>query len=89
MASVSVSISFSNSRGLTVPRDIDAPEVDTREDEITKTLRDIGVGYTHRNDSLIAENAVEGERIKALLQVRYFISVLPIISLFSSERRRC
>ena len=41
-----------------------------REDEIAKTLRHIGVDYTHRNDSLIAENAVEGERIKAMLEVR-------------------
>ena len=44
------------------------------EDEVAKTLRDVGVDYyTHRNESLIAENAVEGERIKVLIEVRCLV----------------
>lgn len=44
-----------------------APVVD-QDDEISKTLKHIGVNYTHRNESLIAENVVEKERIKVLLE---------------------
>lgn len=40
-----------------------------QDDEISKTLKHIGVNYTHRNESLIAENVVEKERIKVLLAV--------------------
>ena len=61
------------------------------EDEIAKTLRDIGVDYTHRNDSLIAENAVEGERIKALLQVRslvWKISHTVLISITTWQQKK-
>ena len=43
------------------------------EDDIAKTLKDVGVNYTHRNESLIAENAVEGERIKVLIEVRCLV----------------
>ena len=39
-------------------------------DEISKTLKDIGVTYTHRNESLVAENPIEGERMKVLVEVR-------------------
>lgn len=34
------------------------------EDAIQKTLKDIGVRYTHRNDDLMAENVIQGQRLK-------------------------
>jgi hypothetical protein len=49
---------------------IDVPVVAKDEDEVAKTLRDVGVDYyTHRNENIIAENAVEVERMKLLLKV--------------------
>ncbi|EKM52602.1 uncharacterized protein PHACADRAFT_261138 [Phanerochaete carnosa HHB-10118-sp] len=50
--------------------DDDAPAVDDQEDEISKTLKDVGVTYTHRNEALIVDNAIEGERIKVLMESR-------------------
>ncbi|KAH9856351.1 P-loop containing nucleoside triphosphate hydrolase protein [Lenzites betulinus] len=44
------------------------PEVDHKSDDIEKTLKTIGVHYTHRNDDLIAENAIEGQRMQIMLQ---------------------
>ncbi|PSS30856.1 hypothetical protein PHLCEN_2v2583 [Hermanssonia centrifuga] len=44
-----------------------APKVE-RESDIQKTLNDIGVNYTHRNEDLIVENVIEGQRIKAMIK---------------------
>jgi hypothetical protein len=49
---------------------IDVPVVAKDEDEVAKTLRDVGVDYyTHRNENIIAENVVEAERMKLLFEV--------------------
>ncbi|GJF00382.1 P-loop containing nucleoside triphosphate hydrolase protein [Phanerochaete sordida] len=48
--------------------DDDAPAIDDRDNEISKTLRDVGITYTHRNENLIANNRIEGEKIKALME---------------------
>ncbi|KAH9922295.1 P-loop containing nucleoside triphosphate hydrolase protein [Epithele typhae] len=37
-------------------------------DDIERTLGALGVQYTHRNDDLIAENAIEGERMRKLIE---------------------
>ncbi|KAI0830128.1 P-loop containing nucleoside triphosphate hydrolase protein [Trametes gibbosa] len=44
------------------------PQVNHKPDDIEKTLTAIGVHYTHRNDDLIAENAIEGQRMHMMLQ---------------------
>ena len=50
--------------------------IEKQEDEVSKTLKDVGVDYyTHRNENLITENAVEGERMKVLLEVRQSNSI--------------
>ncbi len=36
--------------------------------DIEKTLNAIGIQYTHRNDDLIAESAIEGQRMRKLIQ---------------------
>ncbi|KAH9893907.1 P-loop containing nucleoside triphosphate hydrolase protein [Cubamyces lactineus] len=46
------------------------PEVENKPNDIEKTLTAIGVHYTHRNDDLIAENAIEGQRMQLMLQER-------------------
>ena len=38
------------------------------EDDIQKTLKDIGVQYTHRNENLIAENDIQRQRIKHIME---------------------
>ena len=57
----------------------DAPVVEERDDDISKTLKDVGVTYTHKNESLIANNAIEGERIKALMEVDFYPDTRSII----------
>ena len=46
-----------------------APEVKHEPNDVEKTLSALGVQYTHRNDDLIAENAIEGQRMRRLLEV--------------------
>lgn len=36
--------------------------------DIEKTLSALGIQYTHRNDDLIAESAIEGQRMLKLIQ---------------------
>ncbi|KAI0744759.1 P-loop containing nucleoside triphosphate hydrolase protein [Earliella scabrosa] len=45
-----------------------APEVKQEPNDIEKTLSAIGVKYTHRNDDLIAESTIEGQRMQKLLE---------------------
>ena len=42
---------------------------DPGRDDVHKILNDIGVGYTHRNEQLIKNNAIEERRVRALLEV--------------------
>ncbi|KAI0370889.1 P-loop containing nucleoside triphosphate hydrolase protein [Pilatotrama ljubarskyi] len=44
------------------------PEVKHKPNDIEKTLNAIGVHYTHRNDDLIAESAIEGQRMQKMLE---------------------
>ncbi|KAI0632843.1 P-loop containing nucleoside triphosphate hydrolase protein [Trametes polyzona] len=46
------------------------PEITHKPTDIEKTLNAIGVHYTHRNDDLIAESAIEGQRMQIMLQER-------------------
>ncbi|KAI0772497.1 P-loop containing nucleoside triphosphate hydrolase protein [Trametes elegans] len=46
------------------------PDVSHTPNDIEKTLHAIGVHYTHRNDDLIAENAIEGQRMQLKIQER-------------------
>ena len=48
-----------------------------------KTLSSLGVQYTHRNDDLIAESAIEGQRMQKLVEVctRYWIPSLDLVPL--------
>ncbi|OSD03707.1 hypothetical protein PYCCODRAFT_1490777 [Trametes coccinea BRFM310] len=48
--------------------DDDPPETKHNPSDIEKTLSAIGVHYTHRNDDLIAENAIEGQRIRTMIE---------------------
>ncbi|KAM5538879.1 hypothetical protein V8D89_007601 [Ganoderma adspersum] len=45
-----------------------APEANQEPNDIEKTLCALGIEYTHRNDDLIAESAIEGQRIQKLIQ---------------------
>ncbi|THH28182.1 hypothetical protein EUX98_g6002 [Antrodiella citrinella] len=49
--------------------DDDAPPVEKASD-IQKLLSDAGIGYTHRNDQLIRDNAIEELRMAALIEER-------------------
>lgn len=66
---------------------IDAPVAEHDDDDISKTLKDIGVDYTHRNENLIAENAIEVEKMKALMEVRHvhLVRGLKLISYIATE----
>ncbi|KAI0668887.1 P-loop containing nucleoside triphosphate hydrolase protein [Trametes maxima] len=46
------------------------PDLKPKPNDIEKTLSAIGVHYTHRNDDLIAESAIEGQRMQAMMQER-------------------
>ena len=61
----------------------DAPEVKNEPNDIEKTLSSLGVQYTHRNDDLIAESAIEGQRMQKLVEVctRYWIPSLDLVPL--------
>ena len=48
-----------------------APEVTHDQNDIEKTLSRLGVQYTHRNDDLIAESKIEGQRMKKRMEVRF------------------
>ena len=52
----------------------DTPEVDG-ETDIQKALADIGVNYTHRNEDLIAENAIEKKRVEVIKEVRLAVCI--------------
>lgn len=53
------------------PSSAAAPQVKTEPlNDIEKTLNAIGVKYTHRNDDLIAESNIEGQRMQKLIEVR-------------------
>ena len=45
------------------------PELQEEATDIQKLLGEVGVGYTHRNDELIKDNAIEEMRMEALLEV--------------------
>ncbi|OBZ74648.1 DNA excision repair protein ERCC-6-like 2 [Grifola frondosa] len=45
-----------------------APKIEKENDDIQKTLNDVGIQYTHRNQDLIAENVIEGQRMQILLE---------------------
>lgn len=49
----------------------DVPEAPAESDGIHKTLNALGVSYTHRNEELMLESAVEGKRFEINLQVNY------------------
>ncbi|KAI8972582.1 P-loop containing nucleoside triphosphate hydrolase protein [Trametes punicea] len=60
---------FDDLRGLgAMLLDDDPPEVKHKPNDIEKTLSAIGVRYSHRNDDLIAESAIEGQRMRIKLQ---------------------
>ncbi|KAI0742679.1 P-loop containing nucleoside triphosphate hydrolase protein [Daedaleopsis nitida] len=44
------------------------PEVKEEPNDVEKTLSALGVQYTHRNDDLIAESTIEGQRVQKLLE---------------------
>ncbi|RDX43671.1 hypothetical protein OH76DRAFT_1544375 [Lentinus brumalis] len=48
--------------------DDDTPKVKEEQNEVEKTLSALGVQYSHRNDDLIAENTIEVQRMKKLLE---------------------
>ncbi|KAH9948482.1 P-loop containing nucleoside triphosphate hydrolase protein [Amylocystis lapponica] len=48
--------------------DDDPPEVNDKNTDIQKTLNDVGINYTHRNEDLIAESAVEVQRMRILME---------------------
>ena len=63
------------------------PEVEHKPNDIEKTLNAIGVHYTHRNDDLIAESAIEGQRMQLMLQVRILWPAhsVPLIGVSGAE----
>lgn len=71
----------------------DVPKIDSKANDLRKTLQktlnDIGVNYTHRNEFLIAESTIEGRRVQTMLEVSH-VSTLPlvIVSTFIRKRRR-
>ena len=44
--------------------------MEKKDDEIKNMLNAVGVVYTHRNDDLIAESAIEVQRHKNAVEVR-------------------
>ncbi|KAL6308864.1 P-loop containing nucleoside triphosphate hydrolase protein [Sparassis latifolia] len=48
--------------------DDSTPKLDDQNSDIQKTLNDIGINYTHRNEDLIAESAIEGQRLQAMIE---------------------
>ncbi|KAI0717768.1 P-loop containing nucleoside triphosphate hydrolase protein [Cerioporus squamosus] len=48
--------------------DDETPEVKDEPNDVEKTLRALGVQYTHRNDDLIAESTIEAQRVRKLLE---------------------
>ncbi|KAI0789173.1 P-loop containing nucleoside triphosphate hydrolase protein [Abortiporus biennis] len=48
--------------------DDSTPEIPQEETDIQKILNGVGVNYTHRNENLIKDNAVEEQRIEKALQ---------------------
>ena len=50
---------------------LDTPEVTHPPNDVEKTLSTLGVKYTHRNDDLIAESTIEGQRMRKLIEVGY------------------
>ncbi|KAI0946172.1 hypothetical protein AcV7_010213 [Taiwanofungus camphoratus] len=50
----------------------DVPKIDSKANDLRKTLQktlnDIGVNYTHRNEFLIAESTIEGRRVQTMLE---------------------
>jgi len=52
-----------NLRGLdSLLLDDNVPKIKKKSDDIEKILSDVGVRYIHRNEDLIAESAIEGQR---------------------------
>ena len=47
----------------------DAPRIEPEENGLNHVLNQLGVHYTHRNDELMAESTIEGQRFQANLQV--------------------
>ncbi|KAF9815676.1 hypothetical protein IEO21_04393 [Rhodonia placenta] len=45
------------------------PKVEHKVNDIQKVLNDIGVRYTHRNEDLIAESAIEGQKFQTTMEV--------------------
>ncbi|TBU31240.1 P-loop containing nucleoside triphosphate hydrolase protein [Dichomitus squalens] len=45
-----------------------APEMTNEPNDVEKTLNSLGVQYTHRNDALIAESTIEGQRVQKLIE---------------------
>ncbi|EMD35017.1 hypothetical protein CERSUDRAFT_139806 [Gelatoporia subvermispora B] len=48
--------------------DDEAPLVDSRDSGIQKTLNDIGVKYSHRNEDVTAESTIEGQRVRQKME---------------------
>ncbi|OCH88939.1 hypothetical protein OBBRIDRAFT_779245 [Obba rivulosa] len=48
--------------------DDEAPKIKSKDSEIQKTLNAIGVDYSHRNEDLITESTIEGQRIRLKMQ---------------------
>lgn len=49
--------------------------------DLQKTLNNLGVHYTHRNDELMVESTIEGQRFQVNLQVN-LISYIKLPSFF-------
>lgn len=49
--------------------------MEEKDDRIRKILNAVGVVYTHRNEDLIVESAIEGQRHKNAVEVRCPISL--------------
>lgn len=45
------------------------PKVEHKVNDIQKVLNDIGVRYTHRNEDLIAESVIEGQKFQTTMEV--------------------
>ncbi|KAI0695319.1 P-loop containing nucleoside triphosphate hydrolase protein [Cytidiella melzeri] len=50
------------------------------EESIQKTLQDIGVRYTHRNEDLIAENDIQRQRVKQIMTEKKKVAQKAVVS---------
>lgn len=56
------------------------PKVEHKVNDIQKVLNDIGVRYTHRNEDLIAESAIEGQKFQTTMEVYTFVIWICLLS---------